>query len=92
MRENIRGSKVTSGLAGLVLLLSALGLDGDPATTEAIHQFLAAHSSSIAGIIAAVALFLARDPSTKEEEEQKIAAEVRRILALVQSENPTKEK
>lgn len=93
--ENVKGSKLTTGLSGVVMLLTVLGFDGDPQLqadiqafltndAELIARFLAALVGSSGGILASVALLFARDPKQNEDEVlKKVQAEVDRILAAV---------
>lgn len=98
IKNNIFGGKITTGLGAVVAIFSLLGLNGDPATSEAVQQFLTANANTIAQIVAVVALLFARDPQVPGrlknndevlEETSEREKTIREILARIKTENPT---
>lgn len=85
-KDNILGSKVTSGIGAAIAVLSLLGLQGDPATAEAVHQWLIQHGAAIGQIVAVVALLLAKDPQVlaKPKNASQVSAEA--VVTLTQAE------
>lgn len=98
IKNNIFGGKITSSLGAVVAIFSLLGLSGDAATAEAVHQFLATNADTIAQIVAVAALLFARDPQVlvKPKNNAQVTAEgvvsisTKELLKLVkeQNENP----
>ncbi len=93
IKENVLGSKVTSGIGAAVALISLLGFQGDPAVAEAVHQWLSQNGTAIAQIVAVVALLFAQDPKrpSKPQDAPQVSAEpvsgvVRDVLAQVKAE------